>query len=353
MTARLSGLSSVDVPRGLRGSRRGRRLRGFTLLEMIAVVAVLAGIAVVTADMLQEDTGQFRYTDTRNRLEDIRRAVIGRPDWTVNGQPIVTGYASDMGRLPANVRELVEQGSQTAWTVDATTGVGHGWRGPYLSVFREMIDDDVSGVPERAFRDGWGNRTESGAGDIFGWKIFDASTDSLIVQSYGSDGNPNPSDVAEYAAQSFFVRDYPPPPDPGTDPTANPDALIPEAAYEVDISTISVRFRNRTGVDAPATATNICLRLYYPDNGTPGEAESVFSPGISLATIAAGEDSPVIDFTFTTPTTITAGPRALRVVEEDGDCDDANIELANSGGYNRVLFLAPGPLPVIDWILSP
>ena len=108
-------------------SQRSRS--GLTLLEMLLVLFILSAIAFSTVSMTDRLDLQSRYDDTAVRLENIRSAVVGDPSRQTNNSPIVSGFVSDMGRLPNNLGELVEQGAMPAWNLDATSNQWLGWRG--------------------------------------------------------------------------------------------------------------------------------------------------------------------------------------------------------------------------------
>lgn len=151
--------------------------RGLTLLELMVVVFILAAVATTAASVVSEADDQARYELTSSRLEQLREAILGR----AGGR---SGFASDMGRLPASVDELLEQGSAPdfAWLgSDPDPRLGAGWRGPYL--------DRAPGAGD-GYADGWG--LDATAPD-WGW-VFSVSSagggllDQLTVTSLGRDG---------------------------------------------------------------------------------------------------------------------------------------------------------------------
>ncbi|AGA89485.1 prepilin-type N-terminal cleavage/methylation domain-containing protein [Thioflavicoccus mobilis 8321] len=187
-----------------------RPQQGMTLLELLVVIALMSVVGFMALSQVGDDLNQARYEDTRNRLEMIRKAIIGDTSRTLNGQPEIRGFVADMGRLPANLQELIERefcsnpvlgqaactGAETwtsmpAYAHDATAGLWAGWNGPYLNASPE------SDYPR--FRDGWGN--DNGSND-FGWVFNDSGgAGPLLVQSTGMDGTAGGSD---------YDADYPP-----------------------------------------------------------------------------------------------------------------------------------------------
>lgn len=153
-----------------------RKHKGFTLVEVLTVMVVLVALASITIEMSAELAFQGRYEITKDRFEKIRRAIIGRPDVLVNGNPDISGFVADMGRPPDVLRELLQPFSCSDntkkrprdcvspatmdWTggisyvEDGTTKLKHGWNGPYLS---SSAPADDTGT----LSDGWGNKSPS------------------------------------------------------------------------------------------------------------------------------------------------------------------------------------------------
>ena len=236
---------------------------GMTLLELMLVVTILSAVAFMTLSQVTDNTSQIRFEDTRNRLELIREAIIGDTSRTINGQPEIRGFVADIGRLPNNLRELIERNfcSNSSYSDQAScesngeywfapqdyqhdtdSGLWSGWNGPYLSSSTEAATGN------RLFLDGWGNDDDT---FNYGWFFSldeDDTTDSdsdtvadndndeiLRIQSLGLDGAANPSDSSEYAALEVYERDYPFVTDP-SDPDDNHEQFIRENDYRVTLS---------------------------------------------------------------------------------------------------------------------
>jgi len=141
-----------------------RQDRGVTLLELLVVLMILSIIptaAVRTWDVTLE---RGRAETTASKLRQIVSVIVGDPDYIVAGQRADFGFVGDEGRLPKNLRELVDR--------PAGDSV---WRGPYLrSTFNQSPD---------GFRiDGWGDTI------VYGYEAYGNNTDSLWVRSYGGRG---------------------------------------------------------------------------------------------------------------------------------------------------------------------
>ncbi|MEF3075397.1 prepilin-type N-terminal cleavage/methylation domain-containing protein [Methylobacter sp. Wu1] len=171
-------------------------VQGFTLIEMTVVLLLITLLASVAIRETNSLSFQVRYEQTQERLERIREAILGNPRQIINGQQAVSGFVADMGRLPDELRELLQPGfcydsggtllptikrpsactSPSVWTYKqvpcsdgisntetlcseaAATWIGRnsdspglswGWQGPYLNVSGNPDDKD-------AFVDGWG-----------------------------------------------------------------------------------------------------------------------------------------------------------------------------------------------------
>jgi len=83
------------------------KTQGFTLVELLVVMLVLVALSSITLDFTKDFAFQGRYEVTKDRYDKIKRAIIGRPDVLINGQPDISGFVADMGRLPINIRELI------------------------------------------------------------------------------------------------------------------------------------------------------------------------------------------------------------------------------------------------------
>ena len=237
---------------------------GFTLLELLVVVSLL-GLLSLTAVALFDNAGdQDRFEATRSRLASIRTAIIGDTSRTLNGEPMLSGYVADMGRLPSNLKELIELGSQTAWSqypIEDNEDVGvsitfeekvyGGWRGPYLF-----------GTPEASgttFRDGWATETSPAHADDFDWNVTltdasgtqvftGASATTIAVQSYGSDRQASGTDYAE---------DYP-----------ASDNLLDANHWRNGVSSTDfvINFKVMSVSGVKPNTDNLQLRVYYFDD---------------------------------------------------------------------------------------
>lgn len=145
---------------------------GFTLLELIVVVGLLGLVTSLATEFMVSETNQQRYKTTAERLQKFRYVLIGDSSRTLNGQPDLTGFVHDMGRLPENMDELLAEpadcdGNGNTCTAEFDSSLGRvvGWRGPYIDL-------------AIAQQDGWG----------FPWQ---GDISAGTITSYGIDGKDN------------------------------------------------------------------------------------------------------------------------------------------------------------------
>jgi prepilin-type N-terminal cleavage/methylation domain-containing protein len=184
-----------------------QRQQGFTLLELLVVIGLLGLVAISITSLVIEDQGVQRQEVTKKRWDEIRKAIVGDTSRTLNGEPMLSGYVADMGRLPANLDELLAQDydndndsatpsiiNQPAWvtvqlnsvTPDVTGELSGGWRGPYLYTGGSQF-----------FRDGWGNVDPDNINPNnedtknYGWNVTPTGVSpniiDIAVQSLGFD----------------------------------------------------------------------------------------------------------------------------------------------------------------------
>lgn len=196
--------------------------RGFTLVEVLTVMLVLVAVASITVEMSSDLAFQNRYEVTKDRYQKIRAAIIGRPDVLINGQPDISGFVADVGRLPFALQELLAEGfcSDTRYFNQADcedpgvgetwTANGYGWNGPYIDSTKAFGDG-------RALSDGWGN---IGQGN-YGWNVAYYSDSagtvgtstianalSMKIQSLGKDGAAGGTDYDEdYPSSDLIYED--------------------------------------------------------------------------------------------------------------------------------------------------
>lgn len=309
--------------------------RGFTLVELLVVVLILGTLALATTFLVDGLGEQTRFDDTKTRLQLIRQAIVGDSSRTLNGQPELSGYVVDMGRLPLNIEELLEVGGQLPWAINAvsaadispvvTISLSAGWRGPYL----DTLPDSSDGA--RRFRDGWGNGDLSDVND--GWQYSANDLSGVAVQSLGANG------VSDVMPDNVYDADYPP---------SSSASLVEPNDFSVSLSSVNVQ------LDQPITTEeDLVLRVYFVRDGEifidPSEAPDILSAESSPISAVVGVQ--MLSFTFTGGPYYLGNYAAILLCDTspmviyDGDCDPPHIN--TQPYYFRLVPRAQ--LPIIPW----
>jgi prepilin-type N-terminal cleavage/methylation domain-containing protein len=98
-----------------------RNNKGFSLIELILVIVIagiLASVAMRSMTAVEQTT---RFEQTRHELDRLAWAMVGNPELVSDGHRVDFGYVGDIGALPSDPRDLLEN--------RANLGT---WRGPYI-----------------------------------------------------------------------------------------------------------------------------------------------------------------------------------------------------------------------------
>ena len=144
---------------------------GFTLMEVLLLLILLALLVATAVARFGNLTQGAQITATRERLQNIRQAIIGNPALVGGGEYTAPGFWGDMSRLPSTLSQLSTQGGQPAWNKYTSKG----WNGPYIE--------------SSQFNDAWGNpicfRTAACSSPC---PAVTTSSRSFTLQSAGPDG---------------------------------------------------------------------------------------------------------------------------------------------------------------------
>jgi len=138
---------------------------GFTLIEIILILILLAVIAGIAIPRYVDLTGAGKRNVTQERMNNVRRAVMGDPTVVVGGQFSYAGFRGDLNQLPNPLTQLTTQGALPSWNKFTRRG----WNGPYIDT--AQLDD------------GWGNPITIGNFDANG-----VNGRTFTLRSAGPDG---------------------------------------------------------------------------------------------------------------------------------------------------------------------
>lgn len=213
--------------------------KAFTLIEALVIVVILGFLLAMMPRVLGGDLAQRRFDKTRERMEEIKKALFGSAPYYSNSRRKVTGYIVDMGRL--SPLDINSNQPKALWTNDLDEdgapdlpdwkslsievdpycmfeGKGRtifiGWRGPYMEK-----------PPGGVLKDGWGSPF-----------IFSTSDGDMTIKSYGADGMEGGSGFNEDITLSIKQREY--------------------------MSIIAGQISFEDGL-----ADNVRIRVYYPSDG--------------------------------------------------------------------------------------
>lgn len=296
---------------------RGRFIRrgqaGFSLLELLIVVSILSAAAYVALDAVDHDSSELRFNLTETRLKTIRRAIVGDPNITVNGSPMISGYAADVGQLPPCLNALSVQTSVCGpgldddinppaygpRVIDDTDGDGvaddgeavylmFGWNGPYVTGLNGTLQD------------AWGNSgtafaATAGDPDVeAGWIV----TPGAATFDVSSAGRDRVSD-ADGGGGAFFDAD---------------ETMVPiqSADFQVSLAgwTVSVDFTNLTAADVA-----VCIGLLGVSS-TDEDQWAILPNSGAVATVTVGATQ-TISFTGVAGDLASIGKRTLLVFTPD------------------------------------
>ncbi|MGB9742573.1 MAG: prepilin-type N-terminal cleavage/methylation domain-containing protein [candidate division WOR-3 bacterium] len=116
-----------------------RKFSGFTLMELLVVLLIIGILSTVALRTIDATRDRALFDQTTREMRELAYAMVGNPELVANGQRVDFGFYGDMMRLPNDLRELVENTTNSPF-----------WHGPYLR--REFLQDSVG------YRyDAWGN----------------------------------------------------------------------------------------------------------------------------------------------------------------------------------------------------
>lgn len=236
--------------------------RGFTLIELLVVVAVLSAASLLAFGVFSEDRTQIRYDDTRQRLQILRRAILGQ-NGPATGEASA-GFVADNGALPTDLQTLLQAGALQVRAVrspvfdpkpDDTTCANDGSTDDIIlsdaaaQLVKGHGGDYLGGQAVNGrFRDGWGNVSSTDDTSNFGWStVFDGSAKTLSVTSLGLDNAIGGTDFAADSGLTVAANDW----------------LVPIGGWSVTV-------RNARSADIAANKLSLSL-LVFLNNASGGQ----------------------------------------------------------------------------------
>ncbi|MDP2157018.1 MAG: prepilin-type N-terminal cleavage/methylation domain-containing protein [Nitrospirota bacterium] len=95
--------------------------KGFTLIEVIVVMAIISILTGIMIPFIYRVWESAEIDTTRERMTDLKKAMVGDPRLIQNGVRTHYGYVGDVGQLPSSLENLATNAD----------GVSN-WNGPYL-----------------------------------------------------------------------------------------------------------------------------------------------------------------------------------------------------------------------------
>lgn len=160
--------------------------KSFTLIELLVVLVILGFFAAMMTKVFTSGDDQRRFDETRIRMEEIKKAILGNKGAYANGQRQFAGYVADMGSLP----ELVKDDG----TIDEK-GEGQ----PKGLWIRDLNDNgdtlDATDIPESLV---WEHKGDEPSG------VIDGGNNYRCIRTHIADDNNRPTGIN---GTEYWLRD--------------------------------------------------------------------------------------------------------------------------------------------------
>lgn len=145
------------------------------LLVVLMIIGILIGFTVPR--LVNRTVTQARIVAARQRMDEIRKALVGDPSLIVEGELVSVGYRGDVGAwppsAPGDTLGLIYLAIKPPGVEDYNPYTRHGWNGPYIR----------ADSAQQFTRDPWGNSYRF---------IRDDRGEPIGLESAGPDGQFSP-----------------------------------------------------------------------------------------------------------------------------------------------------------------
>lgn len=117
----------------MKGCRRADR-NGFTLIEVIVVMAIISTLVGIMIPFIYRVWESTEIDTTRERMTDLKKAMVGDPKLVQNGVRTNFGFVGDNGQLPSTISNPDFGGNYTVsddLLIDSPM-LYPNWKGPYM-----------------------------------------------------------------------------------------------------------------------------------------------------------------------------------------------------------------------------
>lgn len=119
--------------------------RGFTLIELLMVILVVVVLATVGITQFVDFGTDARVAVTKDRLNQIKTAIVGDPRLVSGGVYTNPGYLGHCGEVPGDLSLLINMPGSGVCMTPYDPVSRQGWRGPYLSAATQEWHQDAWG----------------------------------------------------------------------------------------------------------------------------------------------------------------------------------------------------------------
>ncbi len=130
--------------------KKRKQSQGYAFILVIFSIVLIALVVTTVLTIIDISLDRRRFNATIAEMNNIKTAIIGNPSLISNQARTNFGYVGDMGNLPSSLDDLVNKGSQPDFIINAATGIGMGWSGPYVS---QEFSEETDGYK----KDAWGS----------------------------------------------------------------------------------------------------------------------------------------------------------------------------------------------------